>query len=91
MLIRLFREATADERVQLSALLQLSREERTATQVAWMRKLIDTYDCIEYARQIAHGLAGAALHEFTLVYAGLPDSRDKQFIEGLATWIFERT
>jgi geranylgeranyl diphosphate synthase type II len=53
--------------------------------------LIDTYGCIDYAQQIAHGLAGAALHEYSLIYAGLPNSRDKQFIEGLVTWIFERT
>ncbi len=91
MLIRLFRDTTPDERAQLSALLRLSREERTAAHVHWIRELIDTYDCIEYARQVAHGLAGAALHEHTLIYADLPDSRDKQFIEGLVTWIFERT
>ena len=91
MIIRLFREATPDERARLSTLLQMSREERTTDQVCWMRQLIDKYDGIEYARQIAHGLAGAALHEHSLIYAELPDSRDKQFIEGLATWIFERT
>jgi geranylgeranyl diphosphate synthase type II len=52
---------------------------------------MDVYGCLDYARQIAHGLAGAALHEYSLLYTSLPDSRDKRFIEGLVTWIFERT
>lgn len=91
MLIRLFREATSDERIQLCTFLGLSREKQTSTHVRWIRQLIDTYGCIEYARQIAHGLAGAALHEHERIYADIPDSRDKQFIEGLTTWIFERT
>jgi geranylgeranyl diphosphate synthase type II len=91
MLIRFFQEATPDERAQLCTILQLPREERTAAHVCWMRKLMDVYGCIDYARQIAHGLAGAALHEYSLLYAQLPDSRDKRFIEELVTWVFERT
>ena len=91
MLIRLLQEATPDEHTQLSALLRLPREERTVAQVQWVRQLMDVYGCLEYARQIAHGLAGAALHEYSLIYAKLPDSRDKRFIEGLVTWVFERT
>lgn len=91
MLIRLFRESTPDERAQLTNLLRLPREERTAAHVRWIRQLMDVYGCLDYAQQIAHGLAGAALHEYSLLYAGLPDSRDKRFIEGLVTWVFERT
>lgn len=52
---------------------------------------MDKYGCVEYARQIAHGLAGAALHEFSEVYASLPDSRDKRFLEEMVTWVIERT
>jgi len=51
---------------------------------------MDDYGCIEHARQVAHGLAGAAIHEFEAAYRGLPDSRDKQFLESLATWVLER-
>jgi geranylgeranyl diphosphate synthase type II len=91
MLIRLLQESTPEERAQLSALLQLSRQARTAQQIRWIRSLMETYGCIDYAQQVAHGLAGAALHEYSLIYGSLPDSRDKQFIEGLVTWVFERT
>ncbi len=91
MLIRLLKEATSDEYEQIVSLLAVPREKRTLPQVRWVRELMDTYECIDYARSIAHGLAGAALHEYSLLYEGLPDSRDKRFIEGLATWVFERT
>jgi len=91
MLIHLLRESAPDERVQLCDVLRLPREARTSDQVRWMRALMDVHGCIDYARQIAHGLAGAALHEYGLLYGSLPDSRDKRFIEGLVTWVFERT
>ena len=91
MLIHLLREANPDERERIAYILKYARDERTREQVHWLRQLMDTYGCLEYARQIAHGLAGAALHEYSLLYADLPHSRDKQFIEGLVTWVFERT
>jgi geranylgeranyl diphosphate synthase type II len=91
MLIHLFRTATSEERARLSDVLGLARDARTAGHIRWVRDLMDGYGSIDYARQIAHGLAGAALHEFSLAYGDLPDSRDKRFIEGLVTWVFERT
>jgi geranylgeranyl diphosphate synthase type II len=51
---------------------------------------MDHYGCIEYGRQVAHGLAGAAQHEFQIAYGDLPDSRDKRFLESLTTWVLER-
>ena len=75
----------------MSIVLGLPREERTPDDVAWVRDLMDRYGCIDYAQQVAHGLAGAGLHEFSLLFSHLPESRDKRFIEGLVTWVFERT
>lgn len=91
MLIRLFHEASAGERARLTATLAGGREHRTLDQVRWMRALMDRYGCIEYARRMALGLAGAALHEYSLIYGALADSRDKRFIEGMAAWVIERT
>lgn len=91
MLIRLFSLAAPRERERLTAIMRLAREERTEEEVSWIRALMDRYGCVDYARQFAHGLAGAALHEFSLIYRDVPDSRDKRFIEGLVTWVFERT
>lgn len=91
MLIRLFREANVDERSQLSSVMSLPRDQRRECDIVWIRGLMDKYGCVEYARQIAHGLAGAALHEFSGLSAGLPDSRDKRFLEEMVTWVIERT
>jgi geranylgeranyl diphosphate synthase type II len=59
--------------------------------VAWIRGTIDRCGSIEYARKFAQALAGAASYEYSRVYGDLPDSRDKRFIAGLVTWVFERT
>ncbi|MGH7785845.1 MAG: polyprenyl synthetase family protein [Candidatus Binatia bacterium] len=91
MLIRLLGAAPPAERQRLADILGRPREGRTAGEVAWIRAQMDAHGCVEYARRVAHGLAGAAQHEYARIYAGLPDSRDKQFIEGLVTWVFERT
>ena len=91
MLNHVCRQATAEQRDRLVEILDSSRELRTAEQVKWIRALMDSYGSIDYARDIAHGLAGAALHEYNFIYNELPDSRDKRFISGLVTWVFERT
>lgn len=90
MLIHTIRESTAAERARLSGILDKSREQRKHSEVAWIRRLMRKYECTEYARKIAHGLAGAALHEYSLLSAGLPDSRDKAFLEQIVTWVIER-
>jgi len=90
MLIHLLRTATSPERARLAEFLTRSRTQRRAADVAWVRERMDAYGCLEYAGQVAHALAGAALHEYDSVYARLPDSRDKRFIEQLATWVLER-
>jgi geranylgeranyl diphosphate synthase, type II len=90
MLIRALREATAPEGARLSMVLSISRSERSADDVNWMRSLIEKYQGAEYARRIAHELAGAALHEFGLLSVGLPDSREKEFLQQMATWVIER-
>jgi len=90
MLIRLFRESVPADRDRLAAILRLPRHERTGADVGWIRAQMDRYDCVEYARRFAHRLAGAALHEYSLAFANLPDSRDKRFLEEMVTWVVER-
>jgi len=91
MLIHLLEHASPEERRRLEELLRRPRRERTAADVAWLRDRMEHRGSIEHARRLAHGLAGAALHEFSLLFGPLPDSRDKRFLEGVATWVFERT
>jgi len=90
MLIYLLERALTGERRQIHQLLGLPREERSPEMVTWIRKLMDHYGCIEHARGVAHGLAGAAAHEASLLFAGLPDGRDRRFLEELPAWVIER-
>jgi geranylgeranyl diphosphate synthase type II len=90
MLIRLFEMATSAERDRLRQLYARPRAERSAREVRWVRSRMDAYDCIEYARRVAHGLAGAAHHEGDVLFARLPDSSDRRFIQALPTWVIER-
>jgi geranylgeranyl diphosphate synthase type II len=91
MLIHLLHAASEGERTRLLRVLGMPRAERTWDAVSWIRELMERYGSIEYARQVAHGLAGAALHEFSIAFEGLPDSPDKRFIEALPTWVIERS
>ncbi len=91
MLIHLLRHASSPERLRIAEFLRQPRGARTAADCMWVRRRIDELGCIEHARKVAHGLAGAALHEYASLYAGLPDSRDKRFIEGLVAWVLERS
>ncbi len=90
MLIHLLQHSTNQERERLCSLLSCRREERTATQVCWMHQLMVERGSIEHARKIANGLAGAALHEYALLFADLEDSPDKQFLEEIVPWVIER-
>lgn len=90
MLIRLFTSASDAERERLQALLRLPRAERSDAQIRWLRDAMHGYGCVEYARRVAQGLAGAARHEFERAFGSLPDSRDKQLLAALPTWVIER-
>jgi geranylgeranyl diphosphate synthase type II len=91
MLIRLFEQGTAAECARLEAILGKPRLERTLEDVRWVGEQMERHDCIDHARQVAQGLAGAALHELAHLYSGLPDSRDRQFLEALPIWVIERS
>jgi len=91
MLIHAFRRGTPAERARLKSILGAPRSERRVDDVGWIRNLMERHRSLTYAREIGQGLAGAALHEFAGIFGGLPASRDKDFLRGLVTWIFERT
>lgn len=90
LLIHLLRVCTPAERLRLGDFLARSRRQRSADEVAWVRERLQAYDCLAYARQVAHALAGAAQHEAATALAGVPPSRDRAFIEALTTWVLTR-
>jgi geranylgeranyl diphosphate synthase type II len=90
MLIRLLERADGAEREELRAFLERPRAQRSATSVERVRGLMDRYGCIDHARTLAHGLAGAALHEIDLLSGEMIDGEDKSFLASLPTWVLER-
>jgi geranylgeranyl diphosphate synthase type II len=90
LLIHLLRVCTPAERLRVAAFLAQSRREHAAAEVAWLHQRLHAYDCLGYARQVAHAMAGAAQHEAAAALAGVPPSRDRAFIESLATWVLSR-
>ena len=91
MLMHVSRAADSAERERLTAILLGPREDRGADNIRWMRELMTKYESVRYARRIANELAGAALAEYALISKGIPQSRDKLFLEQMATWVIERT
>jgi geranylgeranyl diphosphate synthase type II len=91
MIIRLLQLATADERSRLIAHLGTPLAARSEREVRWIRERMDHHGCIDYARQVARAMAGAAHDEYARLFAPVPPSRDRAFLEGLITWVVERT
>ena len=90
MLIHLFSQATAGECERLAAFLAAPRAARLGAPVRWVIERMKHYGSIDYAQEVANGLAGAALHEFSTLFDRLPDSRDKSFLSDMVPWVLER-
>lgn len=90
MLIRLLQRATPDELARLEAALAVPRAARTEADVRWIRARMEAYGCIEHAREVAHGLLGAACHEFERCFSAVPEGRDKRFLEAMIGWVISR-
>ena len=90
MLIHLLNQLERPERERLQAFLGQARETKQPKDVRWIRDLMDRHGSIEYSREVAHGLAGAATREFERTFAGLPETRDLAFVRELPTWVLER-
>ena len=90
MLIHVRAACSPHELARLDAFLALSRESRTAEDVAWLAELMRDRGSIARGRAVGAAMAGAAQHEFSLAYAGLPPSEDLSFLAGLAPWVVAR-
>lgn len=65
MLIHLLNVCSEDERIRITAHLAKQRHEMQLADVDWLRSTMERYGSIDYARQVAHGIAGAAMEEFS--------------------------
>lgn len=91
MLIHVRQACSASDRARLDAFLALDRGQRSAGDVHWLAELMARHGSITHAREVAGAMAGAAAHEFALVYGHLPPSADRNFVAGLIPWVFARS
>lgn len=90
VLIHTLNHASAREKVRIRRFLATARAERSPGDVAWVYELMHRYHSMEYARGCARQLAEAALDEFGVAYAGLPETPDKVFIHNIVLYMIER-
>lgn len=80
MLIRLLNLCTPRERRALERCLAKPWDKRTKAETQWVYGLMVRYGTIQFARQMARQLAGAALVEALTEFRQVPDSEAKRFI-----------
>jgi len=90
MLIRLLNNCDPLEKSKITEFLGTPRCKRESEDVMWIYKLMEKYDCIDYARAAARQLANESLKEFEKAYAAAPDSDDKRFIQQIVHYMIER-
>ncbi len=90
MLLHLLNSSTGMEKERLCLFLGKPRSERTEKEVRWVYRLMDKYDSIEFSRSSGRQLAGAAMREFYVAYGGLPESKDKEFIQNIILYMIDR-
>jgi geranylgeranyl diphosphate synthase type II len=91
IVIHALNQASLEERARLGEFLALEPEQKQARDLRWVRELIDRKGSIEYARHIAHGLAGAASLECERLFRDLPEGRDRRFLHELPSWVIRRS
>lgn len=90
MLIDVAERLKGADRTRFRAYLAQTRDTRSQKDIDWLLAIMNETGAIDRAFTFAQGLAGAAIHEFSRLFAEVPDSRDKTFIRDLITWTFRR-
>jgi geranylgeranyl diphosphate synthase type II len=90
MLIHLLRTLRGAERRRVVEFLGRTREERTADEVAWLRSRLLETGCVEFARECAGELAGAAWAEGQRLFGEVEESDARDFLLGLPTYMVDR-
>lgn len=91
MLIKLLALCNLKERQALESYLGSPRSPRPSRELLWVRRLMDRYGAVEFARRTARQLAGAALMQAIVAFRTVPDSKARQFIFDLIMYVVKRT
>ena len=90
-LIHVCGQAAGDEREFLARYLSVDRSERTPQMVAEVRRLIDAAGSIEFAAELARGIAGAALESHDTAFGDAPDQRSAGVLRALVPYMLGRS
>jgi geranylgeranyl diphosphate synthase type II len=90
MIVHAIQNANLVERRRIRALLGTPRQEKSRSEVRWLGELLLGYGSHDFARRIAHGLAGAAAHEAAALFSNLAPGRDRDFLLALPRWVLDR-
>jgi geranylgeranyl diphosphate synthase type II len=89
MVIHALRNAAPRDRARLQRFLARERTQRKASEIEWVRSLMDRTQALAHARTTARALAGAALFEFEETFKGR-SGRDSEFIRSMVSWVLQR-
>lgn len=90
MLIHLFQHCTSAELKKIQHFLSIPIRERNKKTAGDILQMMHKYESIRYSKNIAKYMAGAAIKEFYTLFSGLPDSKDKAFIESIILYMINR-
>jgi geranylgeranyl diphosphate synthase type II len=90
MLIHLLNAVDAPDKARILNCMGTPREERSAEDVEWIVSMMGECGSLQFAREQANQLAGAAQHEGEKLAEHLPDSEERDFLLGLSRWVIER-
>lgn len=91
MVIHALRHAAPAGQRRLARFLARPRSRRGPAEVQWVHELLLQCGSVDHARQVAAGMAGAALCEFDRCFAGVPPGRDLRFLRAMMTWVLTRS
>ncbi len=81
----------SQERAELDRIFTRERLEIRQAEADWVLARMAEYGSLDHARRIAHGLSGAARHEFEVAFAGVQPSEHLRFIGALPEWVLSRS
>lgn len=91
MMIHALKNSSEEDRGTLTEFLARPRNQRSVSDIVWVRELMNRTGAREHARTMARGLGGSAVREFDAYFAGKSNNRDVRFIRSLLTWVLERS
>jgi geranylgeranyl diphosphate synthase, type II len=90
ILIHLMQQCNKAQLNLVQQFLAIPIKQRDTKTAAKILQLMQQYKCIDYAKNTAKYMAGAALKEFYSLFSKLPNTKDKSFIESIILYMINR-